>query len=219
LPAAGVVQAVSATAKEAECSLTRRPSSFGGGRAGHLLDDQRRGRAPAPSGPGRVLDRDVVVDQHRLDPYPFIAGEIGRHLEVQYVAGVVLHDVHDTGATVDRLGRGQDLVRHRRREHLARARRVEHAGADESAVQRLVTGAAAGDEPDLAGLRRVHPYHDLVGDIDTQVGVGRGDSGERLPDNILGSVDELLHDATPSRVGCWTDAMLRAVDRTVTNAP
>ena len=36
---------------------------------------------------------------------PVSAGQFGGHLEVQHVAGVVLHDVHHAGAGVDGLGR------------------------------------------------------------------------------------------------------------------
>ena len=50
-------------------------------------------------------------------------GQFRRGLEVQHVAGVVLHDVQHAGAAVDGLGRGQHLVRGGRGEHRARARR------------------------------------------------------------------------------------------------
>ena len=43
------------------------------------------------------------------------------------------------------------LVRSRGREHLTGARGVEHAEADEAAMERLVSGASAGDETHLAG--------------------------------------------------------------------
>ena len=76
--------------------------------------------------------------------------ELRRELEVEHVAGVVLDDVEDAGAAVDGAGRGLHLVRDRRREDVAGARRVEHAETDEAAVERFVAGAAAGDERDLA---------------------------------------------------------------------
>ena len=77
------------------------------------------------------------------------------------------------GAAVDALGGREHLVGDRRGEHLARARRVEHAGADEAAVQRLVPGPAAGDEPDLALHRRVAAEDDLVLVVDAQLRVGQ----------------------------------------------
>ena len=57
-------------------------------------------------------------------------------------------------AAVDRLGGGQHLVGRRRGEHLARAGGVQHAEADEAGMQRLVAGAAAGDQRDLARFAR-----------------------------------------------------------------
>ena len=87
---------------------------------------------PTPRRPGgveAVLDRDVVVGDDRLDLDALALGQVGGHLEVQHVAGVVLDDVQDAGAAVDGLGRLEHLVRRRRGEHLARARRVEHARA------------------------------------------------------------------------------------------
>ena len=128
-----------------------------GGRAGDLLEQHGDADAAAAGGPGAVLDGDVVVGDDRDDARAGLGGgHLGGHLEVHDVAGVVLHDVQDAGAAVDELGRGEHLVGHRRGEHLAGAGGVEHAEPDEAAVQRLVAGAAAGDEADLArpGARR-----------------------------------------------------------------
>ena len=59
----------------------------------------------------RVLDRDVVVDEDRRDLDA--VRELDRGLEVQHVAGVVLHDREHAGAVVDGLDRCGDLVRGR----------------------------------------------------------------------------------------------------------
>src|SRR5256885_11818461 len=59
-------------------------------------------RSPPARRPRAVLHRDVVVDEHRLDAYPFVGGQLRGHLEVEDVAGVVLHDVQDAGTRVDR---------------------------------------------------------------------------------------------------------------------
>ena len=115
----------------------------GGRRARDLLDNDGRAGAPAPRGVEAVLHRDVVVDEHRFDPDPLVGREVGGHLEIEDVAGVVLHDVHDAGAGVHRGRRGKDLVGHRRGEDLPGAGRVEHARADETDVQRFVAGPAA----------------------------------------------------------------------------
>ena len=55
------------------------------------------------------------------------------------------------GTAIHKLGGFVHLVRCRGREHLTGARGVEHADADEAAVERLVSGASARDETDLAG--------------------------------------------------------------------
>ena len=86
----------------------------------------------------------------RGDLDPLGLGQLGRDLEVHDVAGVVLDDVQHARAAVDRLGGGQHLVRDRRGEDRARAGGIQHAHADEAAVHRLVAGAAAGDDADLA---------------------------------------------------------------------
>ena len=156
LPAAGTVQLVSATPIERVRPLTRSPSAFSAARsppllgrgADDLLDDQRAGDPAPPGAIGRVLDRDVVVGQDRLDSRPSM--HLAGHLEIHHVAGVVLDDEQHAGAAVDRLRRRDHLVGRRRGEDLARTGRVEHAAADEAGVQRLVAAAAAGDQRDLA---------------------------------------------------------------------
>ena len=100
----------------------------------------------------------------------------------------------DTRAAVDRLRRGEHLVGHGRGEDLTGTGRIEHSAADEPAVERLVTRAAAGDEGDLALDRRVFPEHDLVVEVDAQQLAVRGrEAGERLLDDVVWCVDELLH--------------------------
>ena len=194
LPAAGGVQDDSATPNERERSLTRRAIA-----ATAATSSPRSAAAPAifsastvapdaaaPRGVQRVLHGDVVVDQHGLDGDPLVGGVLGRQLEVHDVARVVLDQVHDAGAAVDGLRRGEHLVGHRRGEHLARAGGVEHPEPDEAAVQRLVTRAAAGDEGDLALTRGVGAHHDLRVGVDAQDVAVRGrKADERLLDDLL----------------------------------
>src|SRR5262245_12885865 len=60
-------------------------------------------------------------------------------------------------------------------------------------MQRLMARAAAGDDPDLPGDRGLGADHELLLEIDPhQVGVRRGDARERLGDDVIGCVDELL---------------------------
>ncbi len=72
-------------------------------------------------------------------------------------AGVVLHDVHDTGFAVDLLARLEHLVRRWRGEDLTRTGCVEHAHPDEAPVHRLVARADARDHGHLALDGRVGP--------------------------------------------------------------
>ena len=165
-------------------------------RAGDLLDEDRHADAAPARRVQRVLDRDVVVRHDRLD-LDLARDELGGHLEVQDVAGVVLDDVEDAGAAVDGPGRGFHLVRDRRREDVAGAGRVEHAQPDVAAVHRLVAGATARDEPDLALLGPAGAEHDVVRGVDLdEVGVGRPEAGEALGDEVVDLVDELLHRVT-----------------------
>src|SRR5512132_4681046 len=83
------------------------------GRAADLLCEHRRSDASPPGRVETVLDGDVVVDHDRLDLDPLTAGELGGHLEVHDVAGVVLHDVHDAGPAVGCFRRLQHLIRRR----------------------------------------------------------------------------------------------------------
>ena len=133
-----------------------------------------------------------------LTSEPSASRHVGGHLEVHDVAGVVLDDVQDARAAVDGLGRLHHLVGRGRGEHLARARRVEHALPHEPSVHRLVTRAAAGDDADLALHRRVgaHDVGRVVGDLHA-VAVRRLDALERIPEHLLGIVDELLHAQRP----------------------
>ena len=83
------------------------------GRSADLLGENGRADA-APSGRVEaVLHGDVVVDHDRLHLDPLAAGELGGHVEVHDVAGVVLDDVHHAGAAVDGLRRLDHLIRRR----------------------------------------------------------------------------------------------------------
>ena len=201
-PADGGVHELSATPKERARSLTRWATA-----ATSCSDAPCSALAPAifssstvapvPRRPGRVqavLHRHVVVDQDGLHADAVVVQHVGRHLEVQHVAGVVLDDVQHAGAAVGGLAAGQHLVGHGRREDGARACGVEHPEPDEPAVQRLVTAAAAGHQRDLALDRPAGPQHDLVLQVDRhQVGVSGREPGQGLRDDVVRVVQELAH--------------------------
>src|SRR3712207_9356744 len=77
---------------------------------------------------------------------------------------------------------------------VTRARGVEHPLPDVAAVGRLVPGAAAGDEGDLALNGRVGADDDVVlGDDPDELGVGEPYPPQHLLDDPLWGVDEFLH--------------------------
>jgi len=92
-------------------ALTRSPAPPGrrvrpllGGGAERLDDEEVAGHAAPADGVGRVLDGDVVVDDHRPDPHPFGLGHLAAHVEGHAIAGVVVDDVQDP------LGRVEELL-------------------------------------------------------------------------------------------------------------
>jgi hypothetical protein len=89
-----------------------------------FLDDQRPGDAAPPSRISRGLDGDIVVGD---DNCAAAFGHLRRHLEVHHVAFVILDDQDHACALIDRLDRGDDLIRRRRGKDLSWARRVQHA--------------------------------------------------------------------------------------------
>src|SRR6185369_11832517 len=107
------------------------------GRSGDLVEQDRGRDAAAPGGVKAVLDGDVVVHDDGLDLDVLGGGQLGGHLEVHDVAGVVEHDVQYARAAVHALRGREHLVGHRRGEHLPGTRGVEAAGTDETALQGL----------------------------------------------------------------------------------
>ena len=93
------------------------------GSAEYLFDHQRARDAAPACGPCGSLGGDVVVHQHRREPYP---RHLRCHGKVHHVAVVVFRHKQDALARIDGLDRRDDLVGSRRREDLPRARRVEH---------------------------------------------------------------------------------------------
>ena len=201
VPAAGTMQQVSAMPMERTLALTltavavtsasEPPASACA--PGDLFDEDGPADATSTRGVERVLDRDIVIghDRRNLD---LARHELGGHLEVQHVARVVLDDVQDARAAVDRPRRGLHLVRDGRGEDVAGRGRVEHPESDEAAMERLVARAAARDQGDLAPLRPAGAEDEQVGaSIFTRSGWARPEAGQALGDEVLDVVDELLH--------------------------
>src|SRR5215211_1918571 len=106
--------------------------------AADLVHEDGASDAAPPARVGRVLDGDVVVGHDVVGLYPFGLGKLPGHLEVEDVTRVVLDDIEDPGPAVHGLARLEHLVRGGTREDRPGACGVEHTGADETAMGRLV---------------------------------------------------------------------------------
>ena len=151
------------------------------GSTGDLLHQHGDADTPAAGRVERVGHGHVVCSQHRGHLDAFGACQFGGHLEVHHVAGVVLHDVQDTSTTVDGDGGGEDLIRRGRGEDLTAGGGIQHAQTNEAAVHGLVARAAARDQTDLAGARRIGTDDETVFVVDTHgVGVREFDTAQRV---------------------------------------
>src|ERR687898_1535178 len=178
--------------------------------AADLVHEDGACDAPPPACVGRVLDGDIIVGHDVVGLDPFCLAELPCHLEVEYVARVVLDDVEDPGPAVHGFARLQHLVRRRAREYGTGTSGVEHTGADETAVGRLVARAAAGDQGDLALYGGVGPYDDAgLGDDPDQGAVGTFHPPEHVLDDPLGRVDDFLHLSVSSLSERGLDRFLR----------
>jgi hypothetical protein len=143
-----MLRALPMTLRETSATAARsRPSSAAA--PAILLSRMVAATSAAPGGVEAVLDGDVVVHDDGLDLDVLGGGQLGGHLEVHDVAGVVEHDVQHARAAVHALRGREHLVGHRGGEHLAGTRGVEATRADESALQRLVPRPAAETMPTL----------------------------------------------------------------------
>ena len=163
-----------------------------GGGADDLLDNERAGHAAAASAVGRALDGDIVIGD---DGGGAALRELGGHLEIHAVPGIVLDDEEDPGLARDRLRRLDDLIGRRGGEDLARTGGVEHAIAYESGVQRFVTAAAARDERHFVRVQLAAPQKLPFRPENDDIGVRGGEAVEALGNDRLGRIDELLHGA------------------------
>src|SRR5207248_5960104 len=139
--------------------LLQRPAVIGG-TAADLLEHHGDPHASAPRGVQGILNRHVVVGNHRLDLDSVGPRQVCCHIKVHHVAGVVLDDVKHAGATVDGLRGRLHLVGSRGGEYRAGTSGVEHARAHEPAVHRFMPGAAAGYESNFSLHGGVGPDHD-----------------------------------------------------------
>src|ERR1700683_2324396 len=141
-----------------------------------------------------VFDRDVVIDDHSLNLNAFAAGEVGCHLEVHYVAGVVLDDMQHAFAAVHRLGSLMHLVWSRTRKDRSGTSGVQHSFANKPSMHRLVAAATAGYNANLALDRGIRSNDVIRVEMDLdQIGICGAEAGDRFENDVLGGIDELFH--------------------------
>ena len=166
LPAAGTVQLVSATPIERVRALTSTPSSA------HVFRSMPFSAAaptifsttsvPAtPRRPALWVDFSTATSSLVTTVAAGRSSNSAAISKFYAVAGVVLYDEEHTGVAADRGRCLDDLAGGRRGKDLSGACGVEHSGADESDVQRVVTAAASGDQRDFFGGRRA-PKHEFA---------------------------------------------------------
>jgi len=109
---------------------------------GNLVDEHRSGNAAAARSRDAVAQSDVVGHDHLLDRNAFASRQLGRHAEVQPVAGIVLYDEDRSGWPGSAADGGENGIDARRGKHLACRGRGEHARADIAGMGRLVSRAA-----------------------------------------------------------------------------
>ena len=158
-----------------------------------LVDEQGAGD-PARLRGGRNCD--VVGDDDHLDLATELLGLLRGEPEIQAIARVVLHDQQATGVTRDAEDAGQHGVHARRSEDLARDRSRQHSPAHETRMCRLMSGAAARDDGDLAPVPVLPDHH-----LDVWVAVEPGEVPSRGAREQ--AVDGLRHD----RLACVEEAL------------
>ena len=161
---------------------------------------------------------DVVAHQDGANLDILHGRHLGGHVEVHDVAAVVPVDIDDALAAMDPPGHVEHGVAARRIEHVADGAAVEQAAADVAEEHRQVPGPAAGGERHLALHRRVgaHDRDRLAGERQL-IRMRLDQSVEHLGDEVLGSVDQLLHgfllSALPSRRAANRRLQASRVDR------
>ena len=139
-----------------------------GCRAHDFLDQHGGADAATPGRVETVFHGYVVIDEDVLDRNAVRVGQLGRGLEIEHVAGVILDQEQDACAAVDGLGGFIHLIRRGRGEDFAGAGGIEHAHAHKAAVHRFVAAAAAGYDGHFAGHRRVGTIDIVRFEVDFQ---------------------------------------------------
>ena len=110
----------------------------------------------------------------------FHLAQLGGHVEVHDVPGVVSIEIEDAGALVDTLGDFKDLLGRRGLEDAAYGASVQKVLSDIAEEERKVAGAAAGYDADFSG-------NGIGGDIAAKI------PADALHFSLVRSIDALQH--------------------------
>ena len=131
--------------------------------AADLPHEDLAGNAAALFALVRWRGADVVIGNDGCDLDAVLGGKLDRHFHVHVVAGIVAIEADDALAAI---GLADGIVKAlggRRGEQLADGHGIQHVPAGIADEGRLMAGAAAGDDADLAGDRG------MPGDDDARV--------------------------------------------------
>jgi hypothetical protein len=149
---------------------------------------------------------DIVVGDDGFDDEALAFGELDRHFHVHIVAGVIAVEAGDSAPAVRRLEGVMKAARRRRGEHFAKRHRVDEARADIADEGGLMTRAAAGDDADLAGLRRMDGANDarIIGHRQ-KIGMRGEQPRDSILDHFLRIIDDSVHGRALCSIGCDSD--------------
>ena len=119
--------------------------------------------------------------------------QLDRGLEVEYVAGVVLHQKQHARAAINGLTALVHLIRRRGGKDLAGAGAIQHPFAHQTAVHRLVATTAAGDQRHLAHHGGVGAGDVVWLDTYLELGVGGCHPHQLFTDHGIDGIDQFLH--------------------------
>ena len=143
--------------------------------------------ANSPDKASCLMDGHVVVDDYRLHINALGPCQISGHFKIHDVAGVILYNVKNTFASVDRFRRFEHLVRCWTRKYGTGTSGIEHSAAHETAVHGLVTAATPGNECDLILYRSVCTYDKIRVCVDFNQITERGPkAGHGFENDVLG---------------------------------
>ena len=143
---------------------------------------------------------DVVVHPQRLDLDAGFPGQVRPGLAIHDVAGMVGDQEQNAGAGIGGPDGIADQLRRRCGENVADRIGVQHAVADPANGDRLVAGAVADHQPDLARPLLVGAYDDarIGGPALDVIGPRLDETVDHLVDGFLDLVQHLFHEFPPT---------------------